>query len=388
MLDSFLGVVSQVWNDGLYGIGITELIVSVVILFTGIIIRGVFIARVFKWLEKLSDQTESEADDAVLETLEKPLGYLPITVALYVITLYLPLSGTPELVAQNIVKAAIAFTIFSTLSNSVQPIFGMFSATSLLTASMTMWLERAARVLIWVIGIGVILDIFGIQIGPLVAGLGLFSVAVALGAQDLFKNLIAGILIIGENRFQPGDRIEIEGELHGVVENIGFRSTLVRLFSTAPMLVPNKDLADFKVINHGAMQYRRISWTINVIYSTTQDQLAKICEEIEAFIKSSDQFAENPRQDSFVKTDEFGASSIDIRILCYTEPLNLTDFTKVKQSLIFETIKIVRANGSEFAYPSTSVYMENTEKNPEDYDVVQEESHTPQRIDPDSGGDD
>ena len=60
-------------------------------------------------------------------------------------------------------------------------------------------------------------DIFGIQIGPLVAGLGLFSVAVALGAQDLFKNLISGILIIGENRFQPGDRIEVPGELawHG-----------------------------------------------------------------------------------------------------------------------------------------------------------------------------
>ena len=70
MLDSFLGVVSQVWNDGLYGIGITELIVSIVILFSGIVIRGFFIARVFKWLEKLSDQTESEADDAVLETLE------------------------------------------------------------------------------------------------------------------------------------------------------------------------------------------------------------------------------------------------------------------------------------------------------------------------------
>ena len=96
MLDSFLGVVSQVWNDGLYGIGITELIVSVVILFTGIIIRGVFIARVFKWLEKLSDQTESEADDAVLETLEKPLGYLPITIALYVITCLLYTSPSPR----------------------------------------------------------------------------------------------------------------------------------------------------------------------------------------------------------------------------------------------------------------------------------------------------
>ena len=67
----------------------------------------------------------------------------------------------------------------------------------------------------------VILDIFGIQIGPLVAGLGLFSVAAALGAQDLFKNLISGILIIGENRFQPGDRIEVTGISHGIkVETI------------------------------------------------------------------------------------------------------------------------------------------------------------------------
>ena len=100
-----------------------------------------------------------------------------------------PYASTTSSGIDSFAKAAIAFTIFSTLSNSVQPIFGMFSATSLLTASMTMWLERAARVLIWVIGFGVILDIFGIQIGPLVAGLGLFSVALALGAQNFFKNL-------------------------------------------------------------------------------------------------------------------------------------------------------------------------------------------------------
>ena len=67
-----------------------------------------------------------------------------------------------------------------------------------------MWLQRASKFIVWVIGVAIILDIFGIQIGPLVAGLGLFSVAVALGAQDFFKNLISGILIIGEKRFQPG----------------------------------------------------------------------------------------------------------------------------------------------------------------------------------------
>ena len=177
----------------------------------------------------------------------------------------------------------------------------------------------------------------------------------------MFKNLISGLLIIGENRFQPGDRIEVPGSLHGIVEDIGFRSTLVRMFDTAPMLVPNKDLSDVKVINHGNMEYRRISWTINLIYSTTQEQLAKICEEISNFINTSEEFAINPGQESFARTEELASSSIDLRVLCYTDPVGLTDFSKIKQNLIFEIIKIVRSNGSEFAYPSTSVYVENTD---------------------------
>jgi MscS family membrane protein len=255
----------------------------------------------------------------------------------------------------------IAFTIFSALANSIAPIFQAFTSSAVLTKSMTMWLERAARIIIWIIGLGIILDIFGIQIGPLVAGLGLFSVAVALGAQDLFKNLISGLLIIGENRFQPGDRIEVVGSLHGMVEDIGFRSTLIRTFDTAPMLVPNKDLSDVKVINHGNMEYRRISWTLNLIYSTTQEQLAKICEEITNFVTTSEEFVNNPNQESFARTEELGSSSIDVRVLCYTEPVGLTDFSKIKQNLIFEIIKIVRNNGSEFAYPSTSVYLENSD---------------------------
>jgi len=182
-----------------------------------------------------------------------------------------------------------------------------------------------------------------------------------LGAQDLFKNLISGLLIIGENRFQPGDRIEVTGQLHGIVEDIGFRSTLIRMFDTAPMLVPNKDLSDVMVINHGKMKFRRVSWTLNLVYSTTQEQLAKICDDISEYINHSDQFANNPDQESFARTEELGASSIDIRVLCFTDPIGLTDFSKIRQNLIFEIIKIVRFNGSEFAYPSSSLYIENNE---------------------------
>ena len=359
-MEGLIEIITNVWKEGFLGIGITEIIVSMLIFIAGAISRAFFVGRVLKWLENLTSQTDSEIDDVLLQSLKKPLGYIPMTIALYCVAVYLPLTGMADTFATNLIEAMIAFTIFSAFANSVTPIFQAFTSRAVLTRSMTMWLERAARIIIWIIGLGIILDIFGIQIGPLVAGLGLFSVAVALGAQDLFKNLISGLLIIGENRFQPGDRIEVPGSLHGMVEDIGFRSTLVRMFDTAPMLVPNKDLSDVKVINHGNMVFRRISWHLNLIYSTTQEQLAKICDDITAYIDSSDDFTENPEQESFARTEELASSSIDIRVLCYTDPVGLTDFSKIKQNLIFEIIKIVRSNGSEFAYPSTSVYVEDS----------------------------
>ena len=360
-MEGLIEIISNVWTEGFLGIGITEIIISFLIFIAGAISRAFFVGRVLKWLESFTASTESEIDDGLVESFRKPLGFIPITISLYCIAVYLPLSGVADLFATNIIKALIAFTIFSTLANSISPIFNVFTSSAVLTKSMTIWLERAARIIIWVIGVGVIFDIFGIQIGPLVAGLGLFSVAVALGAQDLFKNLISGLLIIGENRFQPGDRIEVTGQLHGIVEDIGFRSTLIRMFDTAPMLVPNKDLSDVMVINHGKMKFRRVSWTLNLVYSTTQEQLAKICDDISEYINHSDQFAINPDQESFARTEELGASSIDVRVLCYTDPIGLTDFSKIRQNLIFEIIKIVRFNGSEFAYPSSSLYIENNE---------------------------
>ena len=359
-MNEFLKIFSDVWQEGLLGIGLTEMLVSIGIMLTAIMTRSFFVNRILKWLDKLTEGTESSVDDVLLDSLEKPLSYVPIVIGLYLLTVYLPISGALGDFGAQLVRSLVAFTIFSALINSVTPLFSILSNRTWLTASMSMWLERAIRVILWIICLAIILDVFGIQIGPLVAGLGLFSVAVALGAQDLFKNLIAGILIIGENRFQPGDRIEVTGELHGVVEQIGFRSTMIRLFNTAPMVIPNKDLSDVKVINHGNMIYRRLNWTINLLYSTTVEELKKICEQIESYIQKSKEFEENPSQAAFAKAAEFGASSIDVRILCYTRPSNLVEFSTTKENLMHEIMRIVRKNGSDFAYPSTSVYVEST----------------------------
>lgn len=358
-MEGFFKLLAEVWEEGLLGIGLTEIFISISIVAVAFILRAFVVNRVFQWVESLADKTETEVDDVVFESLRKPVGYIPITLALYLVSIYLPLAGSLGIFIENLVKASLAFTIFSVFSNAVSPLFSMLSNSTILTAAMTMWLERAIRVLVWVIGFAIILDIFGIQIGPIVAGLGLFSVAVALGAQDLFKNLISGILIIAENRFQPGDRIEVEGHLHGMVDKIGFRSTVIRLFNTSPMIIPNKDLSDVKVINHGEMYHRRIDWKINLVYSTTLDQLKEICTKIETFLSDYKDLVVNEKQESFAKTIAFNSSSIDVQILCFTNPCNFTEFSTIKEDLVYEIINIVRSSGSEFAFPSRSIYVES-----------------------------
>ena len=235
----------------------------------------------------------------------------------------------------------------------------MLGDNSWLTPAMSTWLSRVAGVLIWVVAITMMLDIWGIEIGPIIAGLGLFSVAVALGAQDMFKNIIAGIFILSEKRFQPGDRIRIGNGLHGIVESIGFRSTQVRLLDTSPVFVPNTDLSDLQVTNHQEMNYRRLSWTVNLVYSTSSSQLKEICKEIQDYINSSKDFTENPGQENFVKVTELGSSSIDLSILCYLKVVSYTEFSQIKQDLIFKIMESVKGHGSDFAFPSRSVYIEN-----------------------------
>ncbi|MDA9001424.1 mechanosensitive ion channel family protein [Gammaproteobacteria bacterium] len=361
-MDNFLELVSQVWNRGFLGIDLGSIISSLAVILIAFLFRGFVISVILNALGKLADKTESKIDDEILSALRKPIGLIPVTIAFYLCTLILPIEGLVGDIATNIVKAFVIFTIFSALSNAVKPIFVALSTSAWLTASMQMWLERASRFLVWVIGIAIILDIFGIQIGPLVAGLGLFSVAVALGAQDFFKNLIAGILIIGEHRFQPGDRIEVSGQLHGIVETIGFRSTVIRTFDTAPMTIPNKDLSDVKVINHGDMFNRRLNWKINLIYSTSVEQLELIRTEIKEYIINSDDFVSDPDLDPVVRVVELGASSIDILIVAYSDPVGFAAYNEVKENLIFNIMKIVKANNSEFAYPSTSLYVESMPK--------------------------
>ena len=359
MINEFWNLVVETWEQGIRGVGVDDIIICLVIVIASLLARSLMNSYVLDKVAKVTERSETTLDDEIIESLRGPFGLIPVAFGLYLITSYLPFTGSLDLIATNLVKMVVIYTIFSALSNLTQPLLNLLSDFAWLTPAMTTWTSRVAGVLIWIIGITMMLDVWGIEIGPIIAGLGLFSVAVALGAQDMFKNIIAGIFILSEKRFQPGDRIRIGDGLHGIVESIGFRSTQVRLLDTSPVFVPNTDLSDSQVVNHQDMNYRRIFWTINLVYSTKADQLEAICKEIEDYINSSENFTKNPGQENFVKVTELGSSSIDLTILCYMNVISYTEFSQVKQELIFKIMSAVDTNNSDFAFPSRSIYIEN-----------------------------
>ncbi len=357
-MNNFFELIKETWNEGIRGFGIGEIIICLIIIFTSWLLGKFFSNKLIDWLSKKADQTENELDDQIIESLRSPLGLIPIVFGFYLITFYLPLQGSIDFFATNLVKMLVIFTIFSALANLVGPLLSLLNS-KFMTEAMKDWLRRTIEVLVWIIAVAMILDIWGIQIGPIVAGLGLFGVALALGAQDVFKNIFAGIFILSENRFQKGDRIRIGNTLHGIVDHIGFRSTTVKLFDSSPVFVPNADLSDAQVVNHQMMEVRRLDWTINLTYSTKIEQFKKICADIEVYIKDEKNLPVDLTKDNFVKVSELGSSSIDLRLVCHTDPIAFADFCDLKESLIFTIIEAVESNGSEFAFPTQSIYLEN-----------------------------
>ena len=360
MIEDFMKLVKETWNQGLRGIGIDEIIFSIGVLLVALILRSFLSSKVVDWISTKTSQTDTELDDEILESLRKPLGLVPIAFGLYIIASYLPLEGTLEMISTNLLKMLIIYTIFRTFSNLIQPLLSLLN-DSWMTAAMADWLRKTAVVIIWAIAIAMMLDVWGVQIAPIIAGLGLFGVALALGAQDVFKNIFAGIFILSENRFQKGDRIRVGNSLHGIVDQIGFRSTKVRLFDTSPVFVPNADLSDAQLVNHQMMEVRRIDWTVNLVYNTSIDQLKKICSDIEKFLLQNKDFPADLERDNFVKVQQLGESSIDLKVLCHTEAVGFLRFSEIKEDLIFNIIDSVKKNGSDFAFPSRSVYLENSD---------------------------
>ncbi len=363
LAEAFAEEVKIVWENGFMGINIGNILIAVAIFLGFLLLRGLFSKYILTWVHNRAIKSATNTDDLLVDALIPPLRFVPVIMGLFAAGHYLNFShdSTVYYSFTNLIRTLIAFTIFWALHRGIIPLSHKTSIIEkVLNKPMAEWIFRCLKFVIIFIGAAVVLDIWGIQVGPILAGLGLFGAAVALGAQDLFKNLIGGLTILAEKRFQPGDYVLVEGVIEGVVEEIGFRSTRMRRLDKVPAHVPNALLSDAAIMNFTRMSHRRIFWKVGLRYDTTTEQLRMISDKVLAHIKESKDFAKGHGLNTFVGIDSFSSSSIDIMIYCFTSTTVWEDFLKIKEELAFKLKTIVEDEcGADFAYPTQTLLIES-----------------------------
>ncbi len=359
VLQNFKDLFFDVWIKGISGVNISEIIIALAIFLFFLLLRGIFSKFVVKRLENYVSKSSNNFDNSLVASMEGPAKFFPIVLGFFVSTSYLTIETQAAEFLETVNRSLITILIFWTFHQIIGPFSVVVrSVGDLLSRDLLNWIIKAIKVLIFILGIAAVLELWGIKIGPIIAGLGLFGVAVALGAQDLFKNLISGILVLVERRFQVGDWIYVDGVIEGTVESIGFRSTVVRRFDKSLATIPNFQFAEKAVINNSQTTNRRINWLIGLEYRTTSKQLSDIKEQIENYIKNNKEFSTGGDTFLTINIDQFAASSIDIRLICFTKTNKYLEWMQVKDALALEIKSIVEKNKASFAFPSTSIYVE------------------------------
>ena len=357
--ENFSNQLYALFEVGIFNIKFLELIIILTSLLLSFFIRSLFANFVVRKIKSLVKKSSNKIDDSFFDTLHPPFKILPAIIVLLIISLNFEIDSSLNNYLKKINSTLSTIFIFSIFYQLTYPLFKFFDYLEvLITKALFVWISKSVKYLIVFLAIVAVLDIWGIKIGPIIAGLGLIGVAIALGAQDLFKNLISGLLILVEKRFQINDIIKVPGYVEGVVEHIGFRSTLVRKFDSTPMSIPNHIFSENPTLNLSSRFYRRISWSIGLIYSTDIDQLKNITNDIKKYLKSSQNFISDDSFKSYVNIEKFNDSSIDIYISSFVNTTDWGMFLKIKEDLSYELKKIIKENGSDFAYPSSSIYVE------------------------------
>ena len=357
IFDNFKDLFLSVWNRGILGIDIFEILIGLGIFLIFLIFRGLISKLIIKKLEIISQRTSNKLDDTFVKAMVGPARFLPLVLGFFIASYYMSFSDDTRSFVDNINRTLITILLFWIIHQIIEPISYILSGLGkILTRELIGWIIKSLKILIFILGAAAVLELWGIKIGPIIAGLGLFGVAVALGAQDLFKNLISGILVLVEKRFKMGDWILVEGIIEGIVEKIGFRSTTIRKFDKSLAIIPNFQFAENAVINVSQTTNWIISWIINLQYDTTVDQLKKIRDDIEDYIKTHEDF--NTEVGYAVRIDKFAESSIDMYVRCFTKTNEWEMWLSVKERLAIQIKQIVEKNGAAFAFPSQSIYVE------------------------------
>ncbi|MDJ0683833.1 MAG: mechanosensitive ion channel family protein [Alphaproteobacteria bacterium] len=193
----------------------------------------------------------------------------------------------------------------------------------------------------------------GVDAVPLIAGLGVGGLAVALAIRPTLENLIGGLILHTDRPLQIGDFCTI-GDMRGTIESIGVRSTRIRALDRTLISLPNSRLADMDIVNWAHCDRMLITATLGLRYETTPDQLRHLLANIRRMLHAHPKI---DRETVRVRYAGPGASSRDVNLRIYALTRDWNEFHALREDVFLRIDDLVEASGVGYAFPSQTLYL-------------------------------
>ncbi len=193
----------------------------------------------------------------------------------------------------------------------------------------------------------------GADLLPLLAGLGVSGLAIALAAQKTFANFIGSLILFANKPVKPGDFCRY-GEQIGTVEHIGLISTRIRSLERTIVTVPNAEFSEMKLDNYAMRDQRLLRTTLQLRYETTAEQMRYILSKLRALLLGHPKVTPDPARVRFVG---YGAYSKDVEIFAYLRCQDQDTFLAIQEDIFLRMEDIINEAGSGFAFPSQTAYL-------------------------------
>ena len=300
------------------------------------------------------------ATPILLRSLERPLERMAVFTGLYLALTSLPwaITGLPKflLMAYKVVMSFLFCEGLYQASDVANLLLASCSLEIRSNKTLLSLLNTTYKVLVVVLGVATIAQVIGFPIGSIVAGAGLVGLTISLAAQESASNLFSGLVILLDKPFSVGDWITV-GEIEGEVIDINFRSTRIRAMDKTVSIVTNSKICSSTVQNAALRTMRPYRFTLGVTYNTTRPQLEKLMADLKTML---DESPYTLKGSNIVRLTSFGDSSINILVSAYLQTNTYAVFLEEQNDLNLNIMDIMQADGVDFAFPSTSVYIEKS----------------------------
>lgn len=302
----------------------------------------------------------------IIQSFERPLAAFAVCLGIYLALSTLARQFLPEITVLSLflnayIRISVIIALTWGLMQAATPITSaIVGGQNDLDKTLVFFFSRIGKGILLILAAVIIIRETGYDISGLITGLGLSGLTFALAAQDSASNLFGGLVIIGDKPFAVDDWIQTPNT-EGIVTDITLRSTRIRTFKDAEIVVPNSTLVNVPITNWSRMSKRRVHFSIGVEYQTSQEKLQEAVKGIRAILQSHPDLIV---QDGItVCFDNFGAYSLNIEIYYFTILTSWADYMSTKETINFEIRGFLEKIGVGIAFPTQVILTPENNNN-------------------------